>query len=188
MSIPESTAAPGMRREYFATTHWSVVASAGRAESASAQHALAQLCQTYWYPLYAYVRRRGWGSHDAEDLTQEFFARLLEKNAFASARPELGKFRSFLLASLNHFLADEWDRAHAQKRGGGKVVPLDTDMAESRLAAEPADRATPESLFEKAWATTLLETVYAGLRRDYESDGKGALFAALNFCLTGERS
>lgn len=174
--------------EFFATTHWSVVRGAGSAETTRVKQALAQLCQSYWYPLYAYVRRRGHSSHDAEDLTQEFFSRLLEKNAFASARQELGKFRSFLLASMNHFLADEWDRARAQKRGGGKIVPLDADAAENRLAHEPAEPQTPERIFERAWAVTILETVYARLRSDYEGSGRGALFAELKFCLTGERS
>ncbi len=184
----DSTSKPPLRPEYFATTHWSVVRSAGSAETSRVRQALAQLCQAYWYPLYAYVRRKGHSSHDAEDLTQEFFARLLEQNAFASARQELGKFRSFLLAAMNHFLADEWDRARAQKRGGGKVVSLDAHAAESRLAHEPVESQTPERLFERAWAMTLLETVYGKLRAAYESSGRGELFRELRFCLTGERS
>jgi len=189
MALEKTTAArlPG-GYDFFATTHWTVVLTAGRAETTRAQQALAQLCQAYWYPLYAYVRRRGYSSHDAEDLTQEFFVRLLQKNALASARRERGKFRAFLLASLNHFLADEWDRARAQKRGGDKVIPLDVAQAENRLAGELADRLTPEKIFERTWALTLLEKVYGRLRQEYDRGGKAALFAALKFCLTGERS
>src|SRR5271165_3003218 len=121
-SPPSETAKP---RDYFATTQWTMVLSAGRSDSTSARNALAQLCQTYWYPLYAYVRRRGESPADAEDLTQGFFARLLELNSLADVRREKGKFRSFLLASLNHYLSDEWDRQRAQKRGKGQVISLE---------------------------------------------------------------
>jgi len=175
-------------RDYFATTHWTMVLHAGRSDTTRAQEALAQLCQTYWYPLYAYVRRRGYSPEDAEDLTQGFFARLLELNSLADVRREKGKFRSFLLASLNHFLSDEWDRVRAQKRGHSQVISLDTDAAETRFGREPADTATPEKLFERQWAMTLLEAVVKRLQREYESAGKGVLFMALRFSIMGEKS
>lgn len=174
-------------RDYFATTHWTLVLDAGRGGSDSAREALAQLCETYWYPLYAYVRRHGESPADAEDLTQGFFARLLELNSLEDVRREKGKFRSFLLASLNHYLSDEWDRAHAQKRGGGKVVSLDAAEAEARLKHEPADTLTPEKLFERKWAMTVLETVVRHLQARYASNRNGALFMALRFSITGDK-
>jgi RNA polymerase sigma-70 factor (ECF subfamily) len=175
-------------RDYFATTHWTMVLHAGRSDSTAAREALAQLCQTYWYPLYAYVRRRGHAPEDAEDLTQGFFARLLELGSLADVSREKGKFRSFLLASLNHYLSDEWDRARAQKRGQGRVISLDARQAEDRLNREPADTLTPERLFERKWAMTLLDTVVKKLQREYESAGKGPLFLALGFSIVGEKA
>jgi RNA polymerase sigma factor (sigma-70 family) len=174
-------------REYFVTTHWTLVLDAGCSDSTRAREALAELCQTYWYPLYAYVRRRGETPTDAEDLTQGFFERLLELNSMADVRREKGKFRSFLLASLNHYLSDERDRARAQKRGRGLVSSLDAAAAESRLSREAADTLTPEKLFERKWAMTVLETVVQGLQREYESSGKGALFMALRFSIAGDK-
>ena len=182
--VPES-AKP---RDYFATTHWTMVLHAGRSDSTAARHALAQLCQTYWYPLYAYVRRRGHSPEDAEDLTQGFFTRLLELESLADVRREKGKFRSFLLASLNHYLSDQWDRERAQKRGKGRVVPLEAGGAEARFSREPADLLTPEKLFERKWAMTLLDTVVKKLQREYESAGKGPLFLALGFSIAGEKA
>ncbi len=175
-------------RDYFATTHWTLVLHAGQSDSTRAQEALAQLCQTYWYPLYAYVRRRGLSPEDAEDLTQGFFARLLELNSLAAVRREKGKFRSFLLASLNHFLSDQWDRARAQKRGHGRVVPIEAADAESRYALEPAHTVTPEKLFEKQWAMTLLDSVVRRLQSEYDQAGKGPLFLALRFAIVGDKS
>ena len=173
----------------FVTTHWSVVLRAGRQDTTRARDALAKLCQTYWYPLYAYVRRRGHSPHDAEDLTQEFFTRLLQKNYLADVRREKGKFRSFLLAALNHFLASEWDRVRAKKRGGGKAaISLNADAAETRYRLEPADPMTAERIYERRWALTLLNQVLESLQREFESDGKQALFNELRFCLTGERT
>ena len=164
-----------------------MVLNAGRNDSTGARDALAQLCQSYWYPLYAYARRRGNSPADAEDLTQGFFARLLELNSLADVRREKGKFRSFLLASLNHYLSDEWDRARAQKRGRGRIISLDASLAEERFAREPADTLTPEKLFERKWAMTLLESVVLKLQGEYESAGKGALFTALKFGIAGEQ-
>src|SRR5437667_8968058 len=124
-----SSTSTGARRDsgaWFVTTHWSAVLSAGRSDTSGAQQALEHLCQTYWHPLYAFVRRRGYSPEDAQDLTQGFFAHLLERNAVSSVSRDKGRFRSFLLASLNHFLSDEWDKARALKRGAGKVISLDT--------------------------------------------------------------
>ena len=171
----------------FVTTHWSVVLAAGRNDTTRARNALAKLCQTYWYPLYAYIRLRGYPPHDAQDLTQEFFARLLERNTLGAITREKGKFRSFLLATLNHFLVDEWKKARARKRGGGQVVSLDARAAETRFGREPVDALTPERLFEQNWALALLDTVYLQLQQEYERDGKGALFQKLKSCLTGDR-
>jgi RNA polymerase sigma factor (sigma-70 family) len=173
----------------FVTTHWSVVLTAGRTDTTSARDALAKLCQSYWYPLYAYVRRRGSSPQDAEDLTQEFFARFLEHNWVERADREKGRFRTFLLSALSHFLADEWDKARAQKRGGGvPLLPLEFEVAETRYSREPADNATPEQIFERRWVLTLLEHVLNRLRAEYEQDGKADLFATLHPCLVGDRT
>ena len=172
--------------QVFATTHWSVVLAAGQHGSAAAEEALEKLCRTYWYPLYAYIRRRGSNVHEAEDLTQEFFARLLDKNSLADIRREGGKFRSFLLTALKHFLINEWQQRQAAKRGGGKpIISLDELDAEKRYQFEPADIATPELLFERRWAATVLDQVLRRLRARYAADGQTELFEALQPCLTG---
>ncbi len=166
-----------------------MVITAGRSDTTRARAALARLCQTYWFPLYAYVRRRGHSPEDAQDLTQEFFARLLERNWVADADQKKGRFRSFLLAAMNHFLADAWDKAQAQKRGGGVApLPLRFDTAETRYGVEPADNLTPERSFERRWALTLLDEVVKRLQLEYDREGKADLFAALNPCLVGERT
>jgi len=177
--------APG---DIFATTHWTVVFAAGKQRTEQSDRALATLCQAYWHPLYTYVRRRGYSPHDAEDLTQEFFARILARNDVATVSPERGKFRAYLLAAINHFLSDEWDKARAQKRGGGQVIHLDSALAESLYAQDHAADLAPERLFDQRWAITVLEEVYQQLRREYERDGKAALFEILRFSLMGERS
>jgi RNA polymerase sigma factor (sigma-70 family) len=173
------------RRSPFVTTQWTVVLSAARNDTPRARAALESLCQTYWHPLYAYVRRRGHSPEDAQDLTQEFFARLLERNAVATVSPDKGRFRSFLLASLNHFLADQWDKNRAQKRGGGKVISLDPQIAETQLNEAAARDFTPERAFEHRWAMTLLEQVYQRLGEEYRQQNKAALFDALRFTLAG---
>ena len=191
MSETEPTQAtePLRRSPVFATTHWSVVLSAGRLDTLGAGRALEKLCQTYWYPLYSYVRRRGYAPHDAEDLTQEFFARFLAHDWVANADREKGRFRTFLLSAMNHFLANEWDKARAQKRGGGaRPLPLEVETAETRYVREPADRVTPEQHFERRWALTLLETVTSRLGAEFEQAGKAELFAALSPCLVGDRT
>ena len=170
----------------FVTTHWSVVLTAGRSDTTRARAALENLCRTYWPPLYAYVRRRGHPAADAQDLTQAFFARLLERNAVGEVAPGKGRFRSFLLASLNHFLADEWDKARAQKRGGGQVISLDWQSAETRLGELPAEQFTPEKAYERRWALTLLEQVYRRLEEEYRAADKAPLFAALRVALAGK--
>jgi RNA polymerase sigma factor (sigma-70 family) len=173
----------------FVTTHWTMVLAAGSSDTIGARHALEKLCQIYWYPLYSYVRRRNFSPQDAEDLTQEFFARFLAHDWVANADREKGRFRTFLLSAMNHFLANEWDKARAQKRGGGApLLPLQFDTAETRYNREPAESVTPEQHFERRWALTLLETVTSRLRTEYERDGKGELFAALNPCLVGDRT
>ena len=175
-------------RDYFATTRWTVVLSAARNYTERAGDSLAQLCQSYWYPLYAYVRRRGHSATDAEDLTQEFFARLLNQKKLAGISRDGGKFRSFLLTALNHFLVNEWKRAQTGKRGGGRVIAFDDEAAENRYLGEVANTPTPESAFDRAWALALLETVFNRLQQEYVADGKGGVFAELEFTLTGTRS
>jgi RNA polymerase sigma-70 factor (ECF subfamily) len=165
-----------------------VVLAATRNDTTRAQTALARLCQAYWYPLYAYVRRRGYDAHDAQDLTQEFFARLLARNWLAQADRERGRFRTFLLSALSHFLANEWDKARAQKRGGAvEIVPLQLDSAETRYGHEPADPVTPEQGYERQWALALLEEVLNRLKREHEGEGQADLFAALKLRLVGDR-
>ncbi len=164
----------------FATTHWSVVLGAGRHGSVQAAEALEELCRTYWYPLYAYVRRHGYRPEDAQDLTQEFFARLLAKDYLAHADPEGGKFRSFLLTGLKRFLCDEWDKSRRLKRGGGcKVLSFDERLAEDRYGLEPTDKATPEVLFERSWVATLMERAADRLREEYRAAGRGELHEQL---------
>jgi RNA polymerase sigma-70 factor (ECF subfamily) len=168
------------------TTQWSIVLAAAHDSRPDARAALATLCQTYWRPLYCYVRRRGHSPDDAQDLTQQFFATLLEKEHLRVADPDRGRFRSFLLAVLNHFLANEWDRTRAKKRGGGrKMIPMDSADAEGRYSLEPADRLTPEKLYERQWALTLLDEVLGELRRQCEREGKERIFNRLKEFLGG---
>lgn len=169
----------------FALTHWTVVLAAGRSDSPDAHDALEKLCRAYWPPIYAFVRRQGYNPHDAQDLTQGFFARLLEKNTFADADRAKGRFRSFLLGALKHFLANEWDKANAQKRGGGKMlIPIDTSAAESSCGFELADQVTAEKVFERRWALTLLDQVLRRLRQEHVEAGKELLFEQLKQTLT----
>jgi RNA polymerase sigma factor (sigma-70 family) len=174
------------RAPVFATTHWSVVMSAEGGDDTGARAALERLCQTYWFPLYVFVRRRGYSAPDAEDLTQEFFARLLKHHWLAKADRSKGLFRSFLLMAIKRFLANEWDKARAQKRGGGvSLRPLVLDAAETRYAGEGASTTSPEQEFERQWALTLLDKVLEGLREEYKQQGKMRLFEALKACLVG---
>jgi RNA polymerase sigma factor (sigma-70 family) len=171
----------------FATTRWSLVLAAGRGDAPEADAALAALCEVYWYPLYAYVRRSGHPADEARDLTQEFFARLLEKHYLRAADSERGRFRSFLLTALKRFLSREWHRARSLKRGGGRrMLSLDFELGESRFRLEPVTDVTPESLYERRWALTMLDRVMARLREDFERSGKRDDFDRLKVFLTGE--
>lgn len=170
----------------FATTRWTVVLSAKDRSSPESRQAMAALCEAYWYPLYAYVRRLGHEANDAQDLTQGFFALLLEKDYLRSVDREKGKFRSFLLAALKHFLANERDRRKAKKRGGDRrMVSIDVRAAEDRYAHEPAHALTPERLFQRRWALTLLDHVLARLRA--ETLQRQAIFDKLKGCLAEGR-
>jgi RNA polymerase sigma-70 factor (ECF subfamily) len=171
----------------FATTHWSLVLAAGRGGTPASRQALAALCETYWYPLYAFVRRSGHQPEDARDLTQAFFTRLLEKDYLQAADPGRGRFRSFLLAAFRHFLSKERDRANALKRGGGRpAISLDLDAGESRYRLEPAHQLTPERVYDRRWALTLLDRAFQGLREEFARSGKGHLFDRLRVFLTGD--
>ena len=177
----------GAAAAQFTTTHWSVVLAARDTASTQADVALAELCRTYWYPLYAFVRRKGHGPHDAQDLTQTFFARLLEKNYVAQADRERGRFRTFLLAALTHFLADEWDKARRQKRGGGReMISFDAASAEERYRLEPLDQLDPAKLYERRWVTTLFDKVLARLEQEFRDSGKGGLFDGLKGSLLAD--
>ena len=161
--------------------------ASGQDDSPQAAEALEQLCRTYWYPLYAFVRRQGHSSHDAEDLLQAFFARFLEKNYLNDVDRSKGRFRSFLLAALKHFLADEWDKAHACKRGGQvQFIALDSQAAEGRYWEEPVSDLTPEKLYEQRWACVLLEQVMQRLEQDAAEAGKSQFFEGLKPFLIGE--
>ncbi len=175
-------------RDVFVTTRWTMVLSAGRKSSPHSDRALAELCQTYWYPLYAYVRRRGRTREDAEDLVQAFFARFLEKNYLEGLAAERGKFRAFLLAALKHFLANEWDRAQARKRGGGvEHLSLDWRDADDRFHLDPPDPANPERIFDREWALALLAQVITRLAAECTRDGKAELFdRAKGFLTVGQ--
>jgi RNA polymerase sigma-70 factor (ECF subfamily) len=171
----------------FATTQWSVVVTAGKGHNSESRRALSALCEAYWYPLYVYVRRRGYQAAEAQDLTQAFFAELLEKDRLRLADQQRGKFRSFLLTSLNHFMNNKWREAQAEKRGGRIAhVSLDFEAAESRYVHEPAHEMTPERVFERRWAMTLLEHALDRLRDEYEAAGKAELLDHLQSHLGGD--
>ncbi len=176
-------------RAAFVTTHWSAVIAAARSETPAARTALEQLCQDYWAPLYAYLRRLGQPPEDAQDLTQAFFAHLLTGQVLARADSQRGRFRSFLLASLKHFVAHEWEKARARKRGGRvRLVPLDLNTAETRCGPAVVSTDTPDKAFDRQWALAILEVVLARLRREYSDSGREELFAGLKETLAGGRS
>ncbi len=173
----------------FATTHWSVVLAAGKPESSGYENAMETLCQTYWFPLYVYLRRQGYNRDQAEDFTQAFFTSLLDKHGLRLADPNRGKFRSFLLAALKHFLANEHARANALKRGGGhKTLSLDLKDAENRYALEPRDELSPEKLFERSWALTVLERTMSKLQSEADNAQKSTQFEHLKVYLTAEKN
>jgi len=170
----------------FATTHWSVVQAARDPASPGWRDALSTLCNTYWYPLYVFARRGGVGAEEAEDLTQEFFARLLERGILEHAHQEKGRFRNFLLASFRNFMADEWRHAHAARRGGGvATVSFDRESAEGRYTLEPSHNLTPEKIFERRWALTLLEKALERLGEEQTALGRQAIFGKLRVFLPG---
>ena len=171
----------------FATTHWSLVIAAVKSPSPQSRAALEELCGCYWYPVYAFVRRRGQQPEDARDLTQEFFTRLLERDYLEAADRERGRFRTFLLTAVSHFLSNERERACAQKRGGGQsLLSLDFERGEERYRNEPADPWTAEKIFDRRWALTLLDQAVATLKQGYAASGKGSLFEELKVFLTGD--
>jgi RNA polymerase sigma factor (sigma-70 family) len=173
----------------FTTTHWSVVLAAGHQDSPQAADALETLCRSYWYPLYAYVRRRGYEPEDAQDLTQDFFAQLLRKNYPARAERAKGRFRTFLLHTLNQFLLDQRERAATLKRGGGQVlISLDEESPEDRYRLEVPNDLTPEKLFERRWAQTILDRALARLRAEFVTQGKGETYEVLQAFEPGEQN
>jgi len=176
-------------RDIFATTHWTVVLAAGRRSTPDSERALEQLCLTYWFPLYAYVRRRGHTKEDAEDLTQAFFARFLQKNYLAGLDSERGRFRAFLLAALKHFLANEWDKARTQKRGGGAPhLSLDWQSADQQFQFADAGALSPDRAFDREWAMALLGKVIERLRAECAAEDKSAQFEALKGFLTADKA
>ncbi len=189
MSASEPDRAAGSPpNQWFTTTHWSVVLTASDTSAPGAQDALEKLCRTYWYPLYAYVRREGYSPEDAQDLTQSFFERFLEKRYLDDVSREKGKFRSFLLVAIKHVLSDERRHQQRQKRGGGKrLTSLDERALEDCYRLEPADELDPEKLFERRWALTLLEQVLTRLAAEYAAAGKAQLFGQLQVFLLGEK-
>ena len=183
----EDIPVPGPRE--FVTTHWSLVGAARPDEVSQtrAREALEELCRTYWYPLYAFVRSGGHSAADAQDLTQAFFARIIETDGFASADPKRGRFRSYLLGAMKHFLANEWHRAQSQKRGGGVTfLELDALGPEARYALEPAQSTDPDAGFDREWARESTARAMEKLRAESEARGKGELFEALKGSLTGD--
>lgn len=180
---------PSANAREFATTHWSVVLGARAEDSVLAAQALEELCRTYWYPLYAYVRRQGRSADDAQDLTQAFFARLLSGNSLNFVEQRKGKFRSYLLGAMNHFLAEEWNRGRRQKRGGGlAILSLDETSAERQYHLEPVDSMTAETIYERRWALTLLGHVLQRLETEFVEAGKAKQFGVLKTFLLGDKS
>jgi RNA polymerase sigma factor (sigma-70 family) len=173
----------------FATTHWSVVVAAGNNSAAGSEAALEKLCRTYWFPLYAFARRQGNSPEDAQDLTQEFFSRLLAKNYIAKADRDRGKFRTFLLQSLRNFLINEWKREGRLKRGGGvEFLSIDTHTAEDRYAADASGEVNPDAEYETRWAVTLIEQVLAALRQEFGTEAKAKLFDELKGFIWGDQN
>ena len=187
-SDESNSAAPEKASPLFVTTRWSVVLAARGESSPASAEALESICRIYWPPLYALVRRQGHAPPDAQDLTQEFFARLLEKNYLHAADRQKGRLRTFLHVALKRFLANEWDRARAQKRGGGVApVSFDTAMAEERYLQHGTEAFSAERIYERQWAMTLLEQSHAKLRAEYQAARKEAEYDLLKGTLTAER-
>lgn len=184
MADSMSNSSSGGPKEQFATTLWTAVVQAGSGDAKDSRAALERLCQIYWYPIYAHIRRRGYSRPDAQDLAQGFFAHLLERAPFQNLSPSKGRFRSFLLTVLGHYLADERDRLQAAKRGGGeKLISLDDSAAEWRYATEKSAETTPEKEFDRRWARTVLERGLEALRLEQAAAGKERLFDAVRVFL-----
>lgn len=180
---------PSLTRDWFTTTHWSVVLAARQPDTPGAQQALERLCQTYWYPLYVFIRHQGYSPDDAQDLTQAYFERVLARNYFDQADPDKGRFRAFLLARLKHFLSDQRDRDRAAKRGGGAtVLSLDAQAAEQRYRLEPVDAMAPDRLYERRWAFTVLGEARERLKQEFVAAGKSELYEQVNALEMGEET
>ena len=178
---------PTRRRAWFTTTRWTLVLEAADTKSPHGREALEDLCECYWHSLYVYVRRRGYDPEEAQDLTQGFFAQCLGRGYIKAADPQRGKFRSFLLTSLKNYLANEWDRASAKKRGGGKIpISLDFEMMEDRYRVEPADKLSPDRVYEQRWALALIDRTLARLGAEMDEAGQSKRFNSLRPFLTGE--
>lgn len=186
--MPDTSHLPSSPPRLFLTTRWSIVLSARDHSSKSSAMALESLCQAYWYPLYVFVRRQGHPAHDAQDLTQEFFARLLEKDYLRSVEREKGRFRTFLIMALKRFLLNEWDKKNTRKRGGAFIhLSLDADLAESRYANELSETLPADQVYERRWALTLLDQAMARLRADYAGNGRETEYDYLKRFLTCDR-
>jgi RNA polymerase sigma-70 factor (ECF subfamily) len=184
----DSATTPAEQAAWFMTTHWSIVLNAQDPTSPQASQALEKLCRSYWYPLYAFVRRQGHDEATAKDMTQGFFAKLLEKNYLADVHPEKGKFRTFLLVAIKHFMSDERDKARALKRGGGvTVISLDETVGEDRYRREPIEVLDAEKLYERRWALTLLEQARAQLKEEYRVGGKTELYERMQLFESGDK-
>ena len=185
MTPETSSPAASTPGDIFATTHWTLVLAAGRRSTPQSDRALEDLCRAYWFPLYAYVRRRGHTREDAEDLTQAFFARFLQKNYLEGLSAERGRFRAFLLAALKHFLANEWDRSQRQKRGGNITrLSLDWQTGDTQFQVAAANEPSPDKAFDREWAVALLAKVIERLQTECEAEGRGKQFAELKIFLT----
>ncbi|HXP59168.1 MAG TPA: sigma-70 family RNA polymerase sigma factor [Dongiaceae bacterium] len=186
-NLRDSATTSAEQAAWFTTTHWSIVINAQDPASPQASQALEKLCRSYWYPLYAFVRRQGRDEATAKDLTQGFFAKLLEKNYLAGVRPEKGRFRNFLLASIKHFISDEWDKARALKRGGGQtIISLDETTGEDRYRQEPVEAMDAEKLYERRWALTLLEQARERLKEEFRAAGKAETYEQLQRFESGD--
>lgn len=189
MSEHQDSVSGPVGRATFVTTHWSVVIAAGKEPSPQSAQALTKLCQTYWYPVYAFLRRQGSNHHDAEDLTQEFFGQMIEDQVLQEAHPCKGKFRSFLLACLKNLIHKEWRKQQAVKRGGGcTLISWDSLQAEERYRLEPTEETTPEKVFDRCYAFSLLDAIMSRLRDEYQAAGKAALFLQLKGTLADSAS
>jgi len=176
---------PGMTKSAFKTTRWSLIQAAAIDPTGASRQALSTLCQAYWHPVYAFIRRNGYDPDQSQDLTQGFFTRLLEKNDLSDADQTRGRFRSFLLTSVKHFLANEWYRSHALKRGGGEItISIDVVNAERWYTPSVVEEATPESVFERRWALSILEQVLTRLRNEFANSGQSDLFDNLSVFLS----